>query len=262
MFIIYNKVLKERKRLEDKIEKTKEQLKYLPEGKLVLCFDGRHKYKWFHSDGHTKKYIMKKNRALAEKLAYKRYLTEQLALLGREKAAAEAYLSKYQKSNLTSNHKVDDLSEYQNLLSRYFTPSNQELEFWMQEKYDKNQQYQEQLIHRTAMGINVRSKSESFILNCLHMNNIPYRYEAALKLGNITYYPDFTIRHPKTGEIFYWEHFGMMDKRDYAKSAYSKLEVYHTHGIIPGANLIVTFETKDHPLSMEEVEQIVERYFL
>lgn len=99
-------------------------------------------------------------------------------------------------------------------------------------------------------------------MTCLHMNKIPYRYEAALKLGNIMYYPDFTIRHPKTGEIFYWEHFGMMDKKEYAKNAYSKLEVYHRYGIIPGVNLIMTFETKDHPLGMDEVAEIVKRYFL
>jgi len=57
----------------------------------------------------------------------------------------------------------------------------------------------------------------------LYADNIPFRYECALQLDNITIYPDFTIRHPQTGETIYWEHFGRMDKDDYSKNAFSKL---------------------------------------
>lgn len=113
---IYDKIIKEQKCLADRIEDIKKTLEKLPEGKLVLCFDGKHSYKWFQSNGHTKEYIKKKNRALAEKLAYKRHLTNLLEQMEREKEAAEAYLSKYHNSNLKSNHEVNDLSEYQNLL--------------------------------------------------------------------------------------------------------------------------------------------------
>ena len=60
----------------------------------------------------------------------------------------------------------------------------------------------------------MRSKSEAMIAMSLYVQKIPYRYECELKLGSITLFPDFTIRHPETGEIFYWEHFGMMDKPD------------------------------------------------
>ena len=96
----------------------------------------------------------------------------------------------------------------------------------------------------------------------LVQHKIPYRYECALQLGDHTIYPDFTIRHPKTGEIFYWEHFGLMDDINYSKNVPGKLHTYITGGIIPSINLITTYETKNTPLSMELVEKTIEYYFL
>lgn len=64
----------------------------------------------------------------------------------------------------------------------------------------------------------MRSKSEAMIVKVLKQNKIPYRYEAKLLFGDIEMYPDFTIRHPKTGQWFYWEHFGLLDKADYVKT--------------------------------------------
>ena len=96
----------------------------------------------------------------------------------------------------------------------------------------------------------------------LYTHRIPFRYECMLTLGNSTLYPDFTIRHPKTGEYFYWEHFGMMDDPIYSKSAASKLQLYISFGIIPSIHLITTFETTDQPLSSEKLEKIVADYFI
>jgi hypothetical protein len=43
---------------------------------------------------------------------------------------------------------------------------------------------------------------------------------------------NFTIRHPHTGKIFYWEHFGKMDNESYAKNTIAKLSFYVNHEII------------------------------
>lgn len=75
-------------------------------------------------------------------------------------------------------------------------------------------------------------------------------------------YPDFTLRHPLTGNYFYWEHFGMMDNPAYCRNVSSKLQLYFSHGIIPSINLITTYETKDDPLDVEIVEGIIQHYFL
>ncbi len=69
----YDKMLSESKRLGEKINSLESQLASCPEGKLVLSRT-ENRYKWYQSDGHQKTYIPKKNRALAEQLATKKYL--------------------------------------------------------------------------------------------------------------------------------------------------------------------------------------------
>lgn len=147
------------------------------------------------------------------------------------------------------------------MLGSYFQTSSQQIREWQNMPYEKNPKYPEHLIHKTVSGIYVRSKSESMIALQLYTEKIPFRYECALQLGETTLYPDFTILHPKTGEIFYWEHFGMMDEPHYYNKAFLKLQLYTSYGIVPSVNLITTYETKTHPLSSEIIEKIIEHYF-
>lgn len=132
----------------------------------------------------------------------------------------------------------------------------------MNAPYDKNLNHPENLIHRTSSGNYVRSKSEMMIDMFLHVNNIPFRYECALELNSLIIYPDFTIRHPKTGEFYYWEHFGLMDNPSYAQNVPTKLRTYISNDIIPDINLITTYETQANPLSVEAIKMLVEYYFL
>lgn len=259
---IYEKMLNEYERLEKKLVQIQKQIKKLPEGKLILCTNGKNNVSWFRSDGHKKDYIKKEEIALAQKLAYKKFLTIQLEEIKHEMRAIKFYLKHHLQGIPKSNQLISNSQEFQKLLSVYFTPLDQKLNDWMHAPYEKNKSYPEQLIHRTCTGEYVRSKSEAFIYTCLCKNKIPFRYECELKLGAATYHPDFTIRHPKTGKTFYWENFGLMDKREYAKNTYSKLDNYHAYGIMPTINLITTYETKEYPLSLETVERIIEDYFL
>lgn len=117
------------------------------------------------------------------------------------------------------------------------------------------------MIHKTIPGILVRSKSEALIINALFEHKIPFRYECLLQIQNVSVYPDFTIRHPVTGEVYYWEHFGMMDNENYAHNVYSKLQLYQSVGIIPSMQLLTTFETRQNPLDYEYVELLIQYYF-
>lgn len=83
----------------------------------------------------------------------------------------------------------------------------------------ENPVHPEHLKHPCLSGHLVRSKSELLIDQALFTHQIPFRYECALKLNDLTLYPDFTIRHPETGQFFYWEHFGMMDSPTYSQNA-------------------------------------------
>lgn len=132
---------------------------------------------------------------------------------------------------------------------------------WMQEEYETNQEYPEALKHKTIAGHKVRSKAEAMIAMYLYTNQIPYRYECKLNLDGVTIYPDFTIKHPKTGQIYYWEHFGKMDDEGYVRKTQRKFQTYTSNGIIPTIQLITTYETNDNPLDMKTIEEIIEKYF-
>ena len=146
--------------------------------------------------------------------------------------------------------------EFQVLLQPFFKPESPDLYRWMYSPYQKSTKHPEHLTHQTVAGIYVRSKSESLIATLLYHYKIPFR------LDSVTVYPDFTIRHPLTGEFYYWEHFGMMDQTSYASKCFSKQQFYASHKIIPSIRLITTYETLDSPLNTKVTESIIRHYFL
>ena len=232
-----------------------------PEGKLICCHHGKY-CKWYRSNGHTKTYIPKSNKALAEKLAVKKYLTSTLDDLIHEKTALAFYLRHHHPASQKQELLLRELPGYAELLAPYFKLESPHLEDWIHATYEQNPKYPEHLIHKTVSGHLVRSKSEAIIASLLYTNHIPFRYECALHLNGIILYPDFTILHPHTEEVFYWEHFGMMDDPSYSKNAVSKLHTYISHGFIPSINLITTYETLQNPLNAEVVQKTIAHYFL
>lgn len=132
----------------------------------------------------------------------------------------------------------------------------------MKSPYETNHKYPELCIHKSISGNKVRSKSEALIDMLLYTHKIPFRYECALHLGETTLFPDFTLRHPVTGEIYYWEHFGKMDNPKYAQNVISKLRLYISTGILPGIHLITTYETSTKPLTSDTIERIIHEFFL
>lgn len=259
--MIYEKIFKEKLRLEKQIQDLQSQIDNLPAGKLI-CASNRKWQKWYVSDGGVSTYIPKKDRDTAEKLAFKKYLLQQLENTVHELQAIQLYLQKHDTMAEQKELSIVTAPELKDLLQPYFCPLADELQQWQNEPYNKNENHPEHLIHKTYSGSYVRSKSEALIDMFLFKNKIPFRYECPLELDNIILYPDFTIRHPKTGELFYWEHFGLMNQPAYQKNACSKLRLYISNGIIPNIQLITTYETVDKPLDAETVEKMVEHYFL
>jgi hypothetical protein len=83
------------------------------------------------------------------------------------------------------------------------------------------------LIHRTAKGELVRSKSEVIIANLLHGLDITYAYEPPFvgRDGSIRY-PDFTIDDAETGQKVFLEHLGMITEPAYRRRWQNKLDWY------------------------------------
>lgn len=259
--MIYERMKKEYQTILEQIRILQAKIACLPEGKFVCSRSGSY-FKWYQSDGAKKTYIPKKNRKLAEQLAQKKYFTYQLDDLMKEKTAIEFYLQHYSPPLGKADFLLINEPGYTELLTPYFKPKSQELSDWMHSPYERNDKYPEQLVHKAPSNNFVRSKSEAMIDLLLSKNRIPFRYECALHLDNITFFPDFTIRHPKTGDFYYWEHFGLMDDPSYSQNTFTKLKVYSSFGIIPNIQLITTYETKEHPLGFEMIEEIIRYYFL
>lgn len=249
----------EKQRLEEQIKLIESQLLQLPDGKLI-CKRNRRRYKWYCNKDGKQIYIPKKDRKFAECLAAKKYLLRLREDLLHEKNAIEFYIRHHKEGN--ADKMLTQMPEYQELLKPYFKVSSKILEEWQNSPYDQSMKYPEQLKHKTASGNIVRSKSEVLIDMALYKYRIPFRYECALAIGDEIFYPDFTILHPVTGKLYYWEHFGKMDNQKYASNAIAKLRFYSEHGIALGDQLIITYETLERPLSLEVVENTIKEYFL
>lgn len=230
--MIYCKSMENIERLDKWINDIEAKLKKYPQGEIFVARNGKG-FKWYYRETEDS-----------------------------ERRAISFYLRHHQKRPWKSERLLADNPGYQELLLPAYRPVSERLAEWAKEPYQKCEKEPEKLTVRIPDGSFVRSKSEALIAMILFKYRIPFRYECALHLGDITYFPDFTIRHPKTGEVFYFEHFGLMDKKSYVLKTNRKLENYNLHGIIQSKNLITTYETKDRPLDVEYVEMLVKYYFL
>lgn len=255
----YQKMKEERKRLQEAIRHCDELLQTLPEGTLYCVQDGNRE-KWYHKIDGKEKYIPKTNQLQAARLAYKRYLIAQKQDLKQELCAVEAFLEKYpqeyETQTLLDNHR------YQPLLQVFLSPRNEALKRWAEGPYDQNPYKPEGKIHCIHPGLSVRSKAEAMIASRLQTHRIPFRYECILYIAGRSVYPDFTIRHPKTGELYYWEHLGLLEDPAYSRRAGEKITLYANGGIYINRNLLLTDETRQNPLSVSEIDKVISDYFL
>ena len=233
----------------------------LPEGDLI-CAKNETRYKWYLRNQGKSQYLPRKKMEFAEKLALKKFYESKQKDLQSELQACEAYNRVALSTEANRAEKVLLHPEYKRLLAGEFTPRSKELEEWGNADYERCQNYPEKLLIKGTQGKMLRSKSEAMIDRVLFAEGIPFRYEEKIVLGGTILYPDFIIRHPKTGDFFYWEHFGMMDNAEYINHACKKIKIYCENGIIPSVNLILSYETQEHPFSINEVERIVKQYFM
>lgn len=122
--------------------------------------------------------------------------------------------------------------------------------------------FDEKLIHKTARGELVRSKSEVIIADALFHNGLDYQYEPELILEGKVKRPDFKIVDADTGAEWYWEHCGMMSDPKYVKRWNAKEQFYAKNGIERGKNLIVTEEYADEGLDSQKINQMIRDIFM
>lgn len=112
--------------------------------------------------------------------------------------------------------------------------------------------YEAGRIHQALTGDMVRSKSEVIIANLLHERGMSFWYEKPLLAPDGTLYlPDFTLQHQ--GEMYYWEHVGMLSKSSYKAHWDEKRAWYEKH--FSGRLLI----TEEGPELSRAASQLIEQ---
>lgn len=253
------------------IELLEEQERCLQE-RIDMAYDGfvvcqKYRDKYYHYRKYKVGGKWKRTRLTEEDddllfdLVQKRENRKKLRRVCKKLTAARAYVKVFENYR---EREMRDSPGMLELLDQLYEPDRLDFREWGGAPYRGHTDFHpEQLLFRTGKGDErVRSKSEELIARALRAHGIEYHYEEETKVGYWKVYPDFTIRHPRTGELIIWEHHGMMDDRKYAAKTGDKLRNYLVNGYSQTTNLITTFEDRRHPLSIDEVNRIIEEKLL
>lgn len=209
------------------------------------------------------KYLSAGDREQIRRSAEGKYAKLVLPCLRSNLKAAKAFIALH--SGLEENDAAKKLDPaFIEHCSGLYVPREIMVKEWLDSKPADRLPVAEEPSVLTVSGEYVRSKSEAIISNSLFRHDLVFLYEKPLFLekSGFTVFPDFTILDPAVMEEIYWEHFGMMDSPEYLRSALRKISNYIRNGIIPGKNLICTFETLEQPLSSFDVEQLIKAFLL
>lgn len=257
-------LLKEEKRLEGIVLRTKKQMEGAPEGSLRVSVSKNGISYYHYTDAAHKngKYISRKNKELIQKLAQKEY--DRKVLRDTEKKLRYIKLL----VNMYESQETEDIFYREHPeRKKWICPAEpiweERVREWQAEVYQGKHFEEENSVIYTEKGERVRSKSEKILADYFYRHGIPYKYERPLYLeGFGIVYPDFTILSRKTGEEIYWEHNGKMDDPVYARSAVKKIETYEKNNIFPGEKLILTYETDRTVLHTKTIERLAKKYLL
>ena len=255
----YNELLSVRKALEASLAKAP------PERIHVMCSDEKAKF-YLRSEKTDKTgvYIPKSDTAKIQIYVQKQYDDRVLKLINQEIHILERIL---RKSENIINEIQQVYSNNPQEVKKYLHPLDMSdedfINYWQSIPYERKSIPDYVPFYETKRKERVRSKSEINIANALAEHGIPYKYECPLILKNGTkIHPDFKILNVRERQEVYWEHRGMMDDKDYAKSAVLRLKTLMQNGILLGRDLIITEETSANPLGTDEIDAIIKKYFL
>lgn len=241
--------------------------KKLPKGKIAIYRDGN-VVRWYRTtiDSNGKKhreYLPKKNQRLATQLAKARVIEAKIEDCEQEIDAVESYLSRHRATISRADELLSENSDLKILVDEYDEREPDENSLWMNAKYEKLEWRENEKIYKAVTGEFMRSKNEMSVANLLAECEVAFRYEAKFVCSNgKVMYPDFIIRHPRTGRIFIWEIFGMMDNEEYRYKNLKKITDYGMSGFLVTDNLIITIEEDGKPFDSEYIMSIIRNTFL
>lgn len=247
--------------LQMKADKENE-IKNAPDGTLRICNSGNRTqfYQRIDPKDYNGKYISEKDIHLVKSLAQKDYDKKLLRAMEKELNAIKKYFDTYPMINAEQIY--ENLhKERQKLVNPIEEPEEEFIRKWAEFTYEGKGFQGDAPEFYTIKGERVRSKSELIIADLLNREGIPYRYECPVDLnGYGRVYPDFTVLNVKCRKEIYWEHLGMMDDPVYAENALKKIVTYENNGIFQGDRLLLTYETKNMPISQKQIQRIIQQY--
>lgn len=249
------------------IKKSKEAaLEKVPSGKIHVSrtLRGVQYYLRNNASDKTGTYIRKTETAVIKQYLQKAYDEKTLKIITAEIRGLQFLLKK---AGNAVNKVQKAYSAYPDEVKKLITPvdvSDEDyIRGWIEEPYEGKTIPDYLPFLETKRKERVRSKSELNIANALADKGIPYKYECPLQLSNgVIVYPDFTVLNVKRRKVYYWEHRGMMDDKEYAKSAVLRLKELAKEGIFVGEELIITEETSANPLGTNEIDAVIRHFFL
>ncbi|MBO4689147.1 MAG: hypothetical protein J5636_11630 [Clostridiales bacterium] len=209
-----------------------------------------------------RKYITRKEVALARALASRTYLERFIFRASRELISLNAYIDCI--SGKSPEKLFTNMCDARKALIRPLLVSDEVCErLWEQAPYTQGSTFPEKKIYPTKKGDMVRSKSEVLFADTYLEMGIPYRYEQELRFpdGSVLV-PDFTLWDKKNRREIYHEHCGKMDDPVYRKRFLEKNDIYRRNGIYTGKNLMLTFEGDGTTLNMKEMRAMISDMFL
>lgn len=241
------------KDLNNLIQKLKSECDRYQEGRLYIKYRGDKVHFVEYRNG--KQIGISKNQERIYELSRLEYLNSTIKLLEKLSDKTQEVISKMDSDNYEDTL-LHIMEKYKMLDFNRICFPYEKLQ-WDEASYNKNPYRTEFLRYGTKKGINMRSKSERTIGNKLEEWNIPYRYEAAIKIDGKIFYPDFTILK-ESGEIVLWEHMGLMDNEEYSLKAIMKINFYRKAGFKLHRNLICTWEEDIE--KMDTLDEIIMKY--
>ncbi len=255
---------KEKKQLEELLEKVKNELRNLekkvPKGAKLRVVKHNDTYQYYIRTEKTQKtgtYIKQQNHALAEILAQIEY--DQILITRLRKNIKDITLfqaKSFENPFIAARDQLPELKR--DMIKIPYITDEDYIYDWVTQDYPRKSFKESVAEYITKKGIRVRSKSEIIIADILDMLEIPFLYEKPLKLQEGIVHPDFTLLNVKEKKEVYWEHFGMMDDIEYRNHAFFKIRNYENSGVYLNDKLIITFETSKYPINTRCIKNMLE----
>lgn len=247
--------------LETEIERLKSSLGEPPKGRLLVS--GTYvEPKYYLRDDHGKRYLTASEMGLAATCAQREYYEDLLRVLEKRHTIMSNALK--QLEALDPEKVFQTMSENRKrLVVPEFLPNDDFLKLWGSVQYAGKGFREGEKEYYTAKGERVRSKSETDIADRCYYRDVFYRYEYPWTLSTAgVWFPDFTVVNVRTRKVYIWEHLGIEDREDYASNNLGKLRIYQQNGFWPGENLILTHETASRPLTVRDIDAVIDHYLV